>query len=102
MFVRLTFIKFSPEALNEAKRIYKQEVIPAVRKQKGNVNIRLLEPTELSDDFISVTEWESKADAEAYDASGLYKQLVSRLKDHFTKPAVLKTYTAEEVLITSH
>jgi heme-degrading monooxygenase HmoA len=102
MFVRLTFIKFSPEAVDEAKRVYKQEVIPAVRKQKGNVNIRLLEPTERSDDFISLTEWETKADAEAYDASGLYKQLVNRLKEYFTKTAVLKTYTTEDVLITSH
>ena len=102
MFVRLTFVKFSPQTLEQAKRVFVQEVITAVRKQKGNINIRLLEPTELSDDFISLTEWKTQADAEAYEHSGLYKELVGHLKEYFIKEAVLKTYRAEEILVTSH
>ena len=34
MFVRLTFCKFLPEKINEAKRIFTKEIMPAVRKQK--------------------------------------------------------------------
>ena len=102
MFVRLTFVKFAPESVTEAKRIFRTEVVPVVRKQKGNIGIRLLEPGELSDDFISVTEWETQADADAYSASGTYKQLVDLLKGLYAKAPVLKTYHSEEILIASH
>ena len=102
MFVRLTYCKFSPEAVQEARKLYMKDIAPAVRKQKGLLNVRLLEPVDKSDDFISLTEWKSKADAEAYEASGLYKQLVGKLSDFFSKPPVLKTYQAEETMVTAH
>ena len=102
MFVRLTFVQFAPESAKDAKRIFMQDVVPVVRKQKGNISIRLLEPTELSDDYISLTEWETKADADAYGNSGTYKQLVGLLNSYFTKAPVLKTYQVEDVLIASH
>jgi quinol monooxygenase YgiN len=101
MFVRLTFCKFAPESVEAAKSVFMKDVIPVVRKQKGNINIRLLEPTELSDDFISVTEWESQADADAYGKSGPYKELVNLLNGYFTKAPVLKTYQAEDVPVAT-
>lgn len=101
MFVRMTSIKFTPETTKEAKRIFMQEVVPVVRKQKGNVTIRLLEPTEPSDEFISLTEWETKADADAYESSGKYKELVGLLKGYFTQAPILKTFRVEEALVTT-
>jgi quinol monooxygenase YgiN len=97
MFVRLTFCKFLPEKVNEARKIFISEIMPTVRKQKGVLNIRLLEPTEKAGDYISITEWKTKADAEQYEISGLYKKLVNRLEPFFTKQPELKTYIAEEV-----
>ena len=102
MIVRMTFVKFAPESLKEARRIFMKEVVPVVRKQKGNISIRLLEPTELSDDYISLTEWQTQADADAYGKSGTYKKLVDLLSGHFTKAPVLKTYQVEDVLVATH
>jgi heme-degrading monooxygenase HmoA len=101
MFVRLTYVQFVPENASEAKRIYMEQVAPVVRRQKGNLVARLLEPTELSDDFISLTEWETEADADAYEASGKYKELVGLVKDYLTKPPVLKTFTAIDVPVAT-
>jgi quinol monooxygenase YgiN len=98
MIVRLTYCKFSPDAINEAKKIYNRDVVPVARMQKGNLGIRLIEPIDKSDDFISISEWATQQDAEAYENSGVYKSLVSKLADFLAKPPVLKTYTAEEVL----
>jgi len=98
MFIRLTFCKFLPEKINEARTIYNDEVIPAVRKQNGLVNIRLLEPTDKTGDFISITEWKTKEDADVYDGTGLYRKLVSKLEPFFMKQPELKTYTVEEIL----
>lgn len=97
MFVRLTFINVSPESRDEVKRIYNEEVVPVVRQQKGNINIMLLEPTNDADDYISVTEWESQADGDAYEAGGTYRAMVDKVKDKFTRKPELKTYTTETV-----
>ncbi len=97
MFVRLTFINFSPEEKDAVKRIFNEEIVPVLRKQKGLKNVRLLEPANSQDDYISMTEWESKADADAYENSGTYKELLEKVKDKLTKKAELKTYTVETV-----
>jgi heme-degrading monooxygenase HmoA len=98
MIVRLTFCKFQPDRIVEAKKIYNEEVIPTIKKQKGNTGVRLLEPTDKADDYISITEWKTKADADAYHSSGVYKTLVNRLKDFFVKQPELKVYTVQEIL----
>lgn len=102
MYIRLTYCKFTPESVQEARKLYMKDIVPAVRQQKGLLNIRLLEPVDKSEDFISITEWKTQADADAYEKSGLYKQLVGRLSDFFSKPPVLKTYNAEEILEVAH
>lgn len=92
MVVRLTRFNVSPEKAQEAKKIYKKVVAPEVKKQKGNVNAMLLEPTDGSNEHISLTTWKNKAYAEAYEASGKYKELVDKIKGMFTGKPVLKTY----------
>lgn len=98
MIIRFTFCKFLPERIVEAKRVYKEEIVPAVKKQKGNMGVRLLEPADKTDAYISVTEWKTKADADAYHTSGVYKNLVSKLEGFFVEQPELKTYSAEEVM----
>ena len=94
MVVRLTRFAVSPENAQEAKSIYQQQVVPEVKKQKGNTNVMLLEPTDGTDEFISITAWESKADADAYESSGKYKELVEKIKGLIGQ-ATLKTYNSQ-------
>jgi heme-degrading monooxygenase HmoA len=98
MIVRLTFLSFLPQNLEQGKRIFFEQVVPVVRKQKGNIDCRLLEPIEKNDEYISMTTWETKADADAYNASGIYAQLVDKVRKHFAKDPVLKLYTSESIL----
>jgi quinol monooxygenase YgiN len=94
MVVRLTRFNLSPEKAQEAKKIYQQEVVPEVKKQKGNTNVMLLEPTDGSNEYISVTAWENKSDAETYESSGKYKELVDKITGMITDQPVLKTYNS--------
>ena len=96
MVVRLTRFNLSPERAEEAKKIYQQEVVPEVKKQKGYANVMLLEPTDGSNEYISVTAWENKADADAYESSGKYKELVDKIKGMITDQPVLKTYNHKD------
>ena len=92
MHARLTFITIPSEKTEDIKRIFNGEIAPVVKAQKGNIGIRLLEPTNATDEFISLTEWESEADATAYESSGTYRALVDKIKDIYTSRPVLKTY----------
>lgn len=98
MIVRLTFISFLPQNLVQAKRIYNEQVVPVVRKQKGNIDCRLLEPIEKTDEYISMTTWETKADADLYQSSGVYRDLVEKVRKDFAKDPTLKVYTTESIL----
>lgn len=93
MVVRLTNFKVSANDAEEVKKIYNGEVVPEVKKQQGNTNVMLLEPTDGSGEFISLTVWENKAAADAYHSSGKYKELVAKIKGLIGDP-VLKTYNA--------
>lgn len=91
MVVRLTSFTVSPEKAQETKNIYSQEVVPEVKKQKGNSNVMLLEPTDGSNEYISLTAWDSKEDADAYHSSGKYKELVAKIQGLIGQPT-LKSY----------
>ena len=98
MYVRLTYLSFLPGNVDEAKKIYNEELAPVVRKQKGNLDCRMLEPVDKADDYISMTTWDTKEDADAYQSSGVYKQLVDRVREKFSKPPVLKVYSTESIM----
>ncbi|HEV8286410.1 MAG TPA: antibiotic biosynthesis monooxygenase family protein [Chitinophagaceae bacterium] len=98
MYVRLTYLNFLPGKAEEAKKIYNSELVPIVKQQKGNLDCRMLEPVDKADDYISMTLWESKEDADAYQSSGVYKELVDRVKDSYAKNPVLKVYSSESIM----
>jgi heme-degrading monooxygenase HmoA len=98
MIVRLTYFNFSPGKIEELKKFYHDVAIPTVKKQKGNLDCRLLEPTDKKDEYISMTVWDNQEDANAYHSAGVYKQLVDQVRKFFTKEPVLKVYHAEDVM----
>ncbi|QEC69483.1 antibiotic biosynthesis monooxygenase [Panacibacter ginsenosidivorans] len=99
MFARLTFIGVQSNKMENLRKIFNEEIVPVVKSQKGNLGIWLLEPTNENDDFISLTEWISKADADAYEATGTYRALVDKVKDMYKSKPVLKTYNLAETKI---
>jgi len=98
MIVRLTYLSFLPQNLVQAKKVFEEEIVPVVRRQRGNIDCRLLEPIEKTDDYISMTTWETKADADAYNSSGIYRGLVEKVRKDLSKDPVLKVYTTESIL----
>ena len=98
MIVRLTFLTILPQNVVQAKRVFEEEIVPVIRKQRGNIDCRLLEPIEKNDDYISMTTWETKADADAYNSSGIYRELVEKVRKNLAKDPFLKVYTTESIL----
>ena len=101
MIVRLTYLSFLPGKIDEALKIYNDELVPVVKRMAGNFDCRLLEPFDIDDDYISMTVWENKEYADAYQSSGIYKQLVDSIRALYSKNPVLKVYTTENVMETA-
>jgi quinol monooxygenase YgiN len=97
MITRLTFLSFSSEKTEDLKKMYNEEITPIVRKQKGNLECRLLEPVDKKDQYISMTVWDNQEDADAYHNSGMYRQLVSKVKDYLVGQPELKVYTTQSI-----
>ena len=91
-WVRLTYLKIQPEKAEEMKKIYHEELIPTAKAQWGNVDVFLLEPVEGEDEYVSCTVWESQADSEIYESSGLYGEQLATISHTFAGPTVLKNY----------
>ena len=98
MIVRLTYFNFSPGKIEELKKFYNEVAIPTVRKQKGNLDCKLLEPADTKEEYISMTVWDNKEAADAYHNTGVYKQLVDQVRKFFTKEPVLKVYRTEAIM----
>lgn len=99
MIARLTFFSANPRDVEELKKIYLEQIVPVIRNQKGNLGSWLLEPTNQADQFISLTEWISTADADAYESSGTYKELVDKVKNKFNGEPSLKIYNITDTKI---
>jgi len=98
MVVRLTYLQFQPGKIEEAKKFYYDVAVPTVKKQKGNLDCRLMEPVDAKDDFISLTAWEKEEDANAYESTGVYKSLVDQVRPILSKAPVLKVFHSEGVM----
>jgi quinol monooxygenase YgiN len=99
MIARLTFFNAHPKDVEDLKKMYHEQIVPAIRAQKGNLGAWLLEPTNEKDQFISLSEWISSADADAYESSGKYKELVNKVKSKFQGESSLKVYNIADTKI---
>jgi heme-degrading monooxygenase HmoA len=76
MCVRILSLKLRVGKRAEFDAFYRSKVIPALRGVRGCLQIFLAERTDRTDEVLSVTIWEKKEDAEAYEASGLFARLL--------------------------
>ena len=97
MWVRLTYIKMDPAHADEVRDLYNSdEVSGVIRQQKGYRFHYLLESVNAPGESISLTAWDSHENAEAYEQSRTYKELVDKLGSYFTAPPELRTYEVRE------
>lgn len=76
MYMRFVHLKVQRDRLADFARFYEARVIPALQETSGCLYASLLQPTAGDDECISMTTWRSADAAEAYEASGLYDQLL--------------------------
>jgi quinol monooxygenase YgiN len=85
MYLRIVSPKIKPGKLDEFKKLYVEEIIPALRATKGCRYAYLTESIKDKNEVISVTIWDSKQDAENYEQSGRFGELVEKTKHTFSE-----------------
>ena len=85
MFLRLTYLHFSPENTGKAKEAYMTEIASVIRNQKGNKEVLFLESADNSGEFISYSLWENESDIKEFEASADYVKAINRVKEFVSK-----------------
>ena len=95
MFVRLTYFSLAPERAKEITKLYHEEVAPVIHGQPGVIDVKLFEPVQSDDEFISCTIWERESDTKAFETSEVYPKLFGKIKAATSKPPHQKYYNLE-------
>lgn len=91
MFARLTTLQFKIDGLDEATRIYEENIIPVSKKQKGFRGAYLLLDRKTGK-AVAITLWDSEADAIANEQSGYYQEQVVKHLEFFAAPPIREGY----------
>ena len=91
MFARLTIVHAKIDKLNETTKLYEESVVPAAKSQKGYRGVYMLTDSKTGKG-ISISLWETEADAIANEQSGYYQEQLSKFKDYLTAPPVQEGY----------
>jgi heme-degrading monooxygenase HmoA len=84
MFLRLVSVNLKPNMKDEYHRLYVNEIIPALLETQGCLHAYLIMPSRGDNQSISMTVWDSREDAAAYEKSGQFAALVDKVKHTFT------------------
>jgi len=92
MWIRLIEMMIQPGKLEEMRKIYNEQIVPAVKAQKGNIDVYLMESLDRENQVISFTSWEKQQHGDDYEASGAYVQNFNRVKHTFSGMPTLWSY----------
>jgi len=95
MWIRMGTFAVKPAEVERLKRTYNTLAVPKVRACSGNLACLLLEPAVADEAFAVITIWETRAAADAYEASGSAAEVVALVRDCFAGPPTLKSYLCE-------
>ena len=84
-YLRLVSVKLKPGKSDEYRQLYETEIIPALRSTKGCRHAYLTTADNEGTEAISITIWDHKTDAEAYERSGLFAQLLEKTKHLYSE-----------------
>ncbi len=85
MYVRILSLIIQEDKIEEFKKLYSEIIIPALKSTKGCRYIYLTESINVKNEFISVTIWDSKEDANEYEAKGKFQELTEKVKHTFSQ-----------------
>lgn len=99
MYMRLVQVKVKPDRLGEQRRMYDEEVIPVLQKVPGCLFANLIESEHHPGECISMTLWHSREEAEQYERSGTFHELLRRASPFLAESSEWKIHLSEDLTL---
>jgi heme-degrading monooxygenase HmoA len=100
MFMRLLQSKVKPEAVGKLGEFYETKVIPELQKIKGCMFAGMIQDRSQPGTGFSMTLWQTKEDAEAYEKSGIFKYFMKVLEPYLSESSEWKIQLSRDMELT--
>ena len=98
MFARILQFEMKLEKKVEFTKVFKNEILPILKKQAGFLEVLPLFPEMLDDrKMVNISFWTTRLDAERYEKEW-YPKIYDILKPYLTSPVTVKYYTVDTTL----
>ena len=91
MYARLTISRVSPDRIEELKKRYEEEVLPATKSQKGYKGVYGLVDLKTGNICV-ITLWEREEDALANERNRFYQEVVAKFITFYKTPPIREGY----------
>ncbi len=85
MFMRILQLRLNPEYTREFKKFYEETVSPQLQKVDGCLFASLIKGKPHNDEYISLTFWKTKQQAESYENGIVFKSMIEQSKPFFSE-----------------
>jgi len=85
MYVRIVSHILQKNKIGEFRDIYQESIVPALRETEGCCYAYLIESMRQDNEVISVTIWDRIEDAQNYEKSGKFDELINILRPTFSQ-----------------
>jgi quinol monooxygenase YgiN len=83
-----------PDTCELTREIIHEEIIPVLRRQRGLIDLMILQSSDEPSQFLVITFWETRDHAENHHRN-VYSQLIGLLKMHIDGEADVRFYTVD-------
>lgn len=94
-FARRVSLRVKPDKVNEFLSTMREKVYPGLSKEKGVRRVYLLRDTGKQNEFASLTLWNSRSDADAYESTGHYSANRDMVREYLEEDPSVTQFDVE-------
>jgi len=99
MYLRMVHVRYKPDSLSRIQDVYEKTIIPRLEKTEGCLCVCAIVSDKEPDEGISLTIWNTKEHAEAYEQSGLYQKLLAELEPCLDESSEWKMQLTKDLVL---
>lgn len=97
MYMRLVQAKYEPDSLPRIRQIYDESIVPRLQTMPGCLCVCLIKSELQKDEGVSLTLWDSKEHAEDYEKSGVFQELLEKVKPYLSESSEWKIRLSKDL-----
>jgi quinol monooxygenase YgiN len=94
-FARRVLLRTKPDKVDEFVSTMKDKVYPELGRENGIRRVYLLRDAANRNEFVSLTLWDSRTDADAYESTGHYASNRDLVREYLEEDPVVSQFEVE-------